>query len=147
MAVPSLGAVGNKYVINLKLLDVTKASVLERTSEIVERQDDELLAAFTRAVDRVIKKALPAPKKEPGPQPTAVGQPQTGPGVQTMAERPTPFMQVAPWVALGLTVAVGAGGGVMAGLASQSEGKASEKFEGLFFAEHLGLVHCPHSAP
>lgn len=130
LAVPSLGAVGSNYVVNLKLLDVTNSQVIGRASEIVAREDDELLAAFSRAVDQVVDAALPAPKPKPDRLAVDGSGPSGRPVVEKGAAPTTPFLSVAPWVALGLTLAVGVGGGTMAGLALEAERDASGYVEG-----------------
>lgn len=131
MAVPSLGAVGDKYVVNLKLIDVAGASVLSRTSEIVARDEDELLAAFKRAVGETIAKALPeTPRDEPpAAEPRTEGAGAAG-GVVQPAERSSGLERAAPWVTLGLSAAAGATAGVLCGLAVRDEQTANEKITG-----------------
>ncbi len=54
LASASIGAVGDQYVINLKVLDVTEAAVLVRSSEIVPREDSELIKAVRKSVAKVV---------------------------------------------------------------------------------------------
>ena len=95
---PSLGAVGEQYVINIKVLDVAKVKVLVRTSEFVSRDDTEIVAGIQQAVKQVIDQLtsgeqLPEARNESG------------------------VSVYAPWVTLGLTVAAAGVAGTMGALA------------------------------
>ena len=125
LASPSIGAIGDQYVINLKVMDISKATVLARSSEIVHRDNSELIKAVKKSVANVVgdmgleKKTAAAPVEA-----------TAGPTVTAMPERPSTFMDVAPWVSLGLTVAVGGAAATLAGLAQQDASAANEEYEG-----------------
>lgn len=110
MAVPSIGAVGERYVINLKLLDVNQAKVLSRVNEYVDREEDKIINGITKAVQHLLG---------------ALGGPIAGtPAGETTG------MQVAPWVTLGLGVAAAGAGGVLGGLALQDDKAAADAVQG-----------------
>ena len=49
----SIGAIGNKYLINIKLIDVMKADVVYRVSEVLEKDENLLLSGMTRVVNKL----------------------------------------------------------------------------------------------
>jgi hypothetical protein len=110
MAVPSIGAVGERYVINLKLLDVSKAKVLSRVNEYVDREEDKIISGLTKAVQHLLG-SLGGPIAVP-------------PAAETTA------IDVAPWVTLGLGVVAAGAGGVLGGLAMQDDKAAADAVQG-----------------
>lgn len=50
----SVGAVGNRLLLNVKLLDVSTARVLKRTSEVMDNDQARLIDAIKRAVGKVM---------------------------------------------------------------------------------------------
>jgi len=118
MAMARVGAVGPQYVVSVKLLDVSVAKVADRASEMVARDDAQLIAAVRRAVGKVT-----------GVAPLVDTTPTVDGSAQ--AEEPGPgFLDVAPWVALGLTVVAGGTGGAMAGLALKDAEARKDEFHG-----------------
>ncbi len=126
LASPSIGAVGNKYVVNLKVMDIPRATVLARSSEIVNKDDSELIKAVKKSVAKVVgimgleKKATPVPV-EVADSPAVTAEPD---------KRPAAFMDIAPWVSLGLTIAAGGAAATVAGLARQDAWAAKEEYKG-----------------
>jgi len=115
LASASIGAVGDKYVLSVKVIDVKKAMVVDRSSETVAKEDSELIAAIKRAVKKVtatVKVTYP-----PSGEARALGE-------------PSGFIEIAPWVGLGLTIALGGTGGILGGLAWSDAASAREEFEG-----------------
>ncbi len=107
VVVPSIGAVGDKYVINLKLLDVAEARVLARVNQYVAREENEILDGIRAAVAQLMAE-------------TGAPAPDDGLG----------FMDVAPWVALGLTVAAAGTGGAFGAIALQEDKQAADAIRG-----------------
>ena len=116
MASARVGAVGWQYVVSVKILDVSEAKVVNRSNEMVEKNDSQLIAAVRRAVGKVT-----------GHTPLIQLAP-ADPGAKT-SEGPG-FMDVAPWLALGLTVIAGGTGGAMAGLAWKDAEARKDEFHG-----------------
>jgi len=108
MATARVGAVGEEYVVSVSLLEVEQARVLDRTSETVPRDDRELLAAVEDAVARVVATARRL---------LGVDGASSVPGW-------------APWLCLGATVALGAAGGVLGGLAWSAAGEIEDTYKG-----------------
>jgi len=108
MAAASLGAVGDKYVVNIKILDVSKAEVLSRTSEIIPRDDSELIEGLRRAVGKVLAAVVGPVLKDKVPGQAAAGP---EPGGDSGA------WGWAPWATLGVAVVAAGVGGAMGGLA------------------------------
>ena len=94
MALTRVRAVGHQYAVNVKLLDVSVAKVIELANEMTARDEAQLTATVRRVVGKVCG-AAPLVEASP-PTVTAAAGP-TGPG----------FLDVAPWVTLGLTVVAG----------------------------------------
>ena len=117
MAMARVGAVGPQYVVSVKLLDVSVAKVVDRASEMVAREEAQLIAAVRRAVG---KATGVAPLVQPSPPAVTAEAGTPGPG----------FLDVAPWVTLGLTVAAGGVGVAMAGLAWKDAEARQEEFHG-----------------
>ena len=118
-----VGAVGEKYVVSIKVLDVNGATVLGRTSEMVEKNDTELIAAIQRAVATVLGKLTGQPAAD---EPAAEGTLTAAPA----AEPSTGFWDVSPWVGLGLTVALGGTAAALAGVAYKDSKDAQDAFVG-----------------
>ncbi len=111
LAAASLGAVGEQYVFNIKILDVSRAKVLSRASELMDRDDSELIAGIRKAVGKVLAAVV-------GPV-LADKQPADAPLAPT-DDSPDEFASAwswAPWVSLGVAVAAAAGGAALGGLA------------------------------
>ena len=157
MATARVGAVGDNYVVSVKIIDVKRAKVKGRISEVVERDDSELIRTIKRAVVGALKaakvtgiggavartktaktgpaKTEPA-KTEPAktePEKTeavAKVEPAPDPGKAPEKKEPMTFMDIAPWLGLGLTVVAGGVGGAMGGLAMKDSASADGEFKG-----------------
>lgn len=111
LAVASLGAVGEQYVFNIKILDVSRAKVLSRASELMDRDDSELIAGIRKAVGKVLAAVVGpvlADKQGGGARPA---------GPDRASGRRSATWSWAPWVTLGVAVAAAAGGAALGGLA------------------------------
>jgi len=116
----SIGAVGDKYLVTIKMLDVKAARVLKRATETVDHDDAELISAIKRAVGTVVDavKSLTLDAPEPGePEPETPAEPVT-------------FWDVAPWVGVGLTVALAGTGGALGGLALKDKNALGDEVVG-----------------
>jgi len=133
MVTSRVGAVGDQYVVSLNLLDVRKAKVVGRTSQMVQRDDSKLIAALTDAVNKVtsghVMEALPDRTTTGDTSAGVAAAPAGQPGVPAEQDELT-VMDWVPWLTLGLTVAVGAVGGVMGGLAWSDAGDARDRMKG-----------------
>lgn len=112
VAMPSVGAVGDRYVINLKLIDVAAVKVLSRVTEYVPHDESKLVEGIRGAVAQLLSAVgvgAPSPLAEPA-----------GSG----------FLDVAPWVGLGLAVAAAGTGGAFAGLAYEDDQSAQDAVHG-----------------
>jgi hypothetical protein len=117
MASSSLGAVGEQYVFNVKIVDVKKARVLSRTSEIMPKSDSELIAGIRKAVGRALAAVVgPVLRRE---APLEVDSAPQGPGRGVWGW--------APWVSLGVAVVAVGAGGVMGGMALSSADDAKNE--------------------
>ncbi len=112
VAVPSVGAVGDRYVINLKLFDVADVQVLSRVTEYVPRDQSKLIQGIRGAVAQLL---------------STMGTGEPAPVAETAAPG---FMDVAPWVGLGLTVAAAGTGGAFGGLAYKDDQAARDAIHG-----------------
>lgn len=108
MAASSLGAVGEQYVFNVKIVDVRKARVLSRTSEIMPKSDTELIAGMRKAVGRVLASVVGPVLRRGDPSDPAGAEPGRG------------AWGWAPWVTLGVAVVAVGAGGVMGGISMAS---------------------------
>lgn len=131
MVTSRVGAVGDQYVVSLNLLNVHKAKVVGRTSEMVPRDDSKLIAALTEAVKKVTSgdPAVEA-QLEDKPAPGVAAAPADQPGLAAEPETSKGVMGWLPWATLGLTVAVGATGGVLGGLAWSDASDARDRMKG-----------------
>jgi len=94
----SVGAVGERYLVSVKVLDVRAARVLKRATENVARDDTELIQGVRGAA----RKCVVAIRATAADAPASSG---------------SGALEWAPWVTLGLTAAAAATGGALAGLA------------------------------
>lgn len=111
LAAASLGAVGEQYVFNIKILDVSRAKVLSRASELMDRDDSELIAGIRRAVGKVLAAVVGPVLADKQGDDTRPAGPDSAPGQRAAA------WSWAPWVTLGVAVAAGAGAAALGGLA------------------------------
>jgi len=90
----NLGQVGSLYLINLKLLDATKAKVIKRVSETVEAKEEKLLMGVKSSVTRLMeaieaaRAGAAAPKPEPKPAAAAKPAPEAKPAEAPPAAPP-----------------------------------------------------------
>ncbi len=120
MAAASLGAVGEQYVINIKIVDVSQARVLSRTSEIIPRDDSMLIAGLKRGVGKVLAAVVgPVLKKN-----------SLASDDSSMAHKGSSVWKWLPWTTLALTVVAAGSGGVFGGLALSDAESARAKEEG-----------------
>jgi hypothetical protein len=116
LLVASVGAVGEKYLVSVKILDVLKARVVERVTETVDKDDTVLIAAIRRAVVKVCL-ASGAPIKPI--EPVAGVYETTGSTVNWPA-----------WITLGLATFAAGAGCTMAVLAWKDQGDMGDLLQG-----------------
>jgi len=136
MLVASVGGVGDKYLVSVKLLDVAEAKVITRITEMVEREDTLLITAIKRAVAKVCQAggAEVRPDAQPdvaGGQKAPVG---TGSGpvtpVDGVSEEAPSGINWPAWITAGVaTFAVGAGI-AMGAIAKNDLGKMRDEVKG-----------------
>ncbi len=140
IAETSIGAVGNRYVVTVKVLDVSKAKVLARASETIAGRQTALIEAIRRTGGEAVE-AICGPREsivlgwsQPDAQPpaalAAAHQSTSGPTATAVAPEPVGWLDVTPWVALGLTVASGVTAAALGGLAAEDAVAAREKLAG-----------------
>jgi len=153
LMVSSIGVLGSNYILNIKLLDTSTANVVKRASEIVEKNDDKLLAALKITVRKVI---APLTGEEVVEEPQA-SSPQNAEGKTTNtpvtaeplaasleAKAPAKvgeiggFMDYLPWITLGLTGAAAIAGGMMVGLGVSDYEAMDDELKGSKDWEDLG---------
>ena len=145
MATARVGAVGDNYVVSVKIIDVTRAKVKGRISEVVERNDSELIRTIKRAVVGSLKaakvsgiggdaaepdKTEPTKTEPDKTEATAKVEPAPDPGKEPEPKEPLTFYDWAPWAALGLTAVAGGVGGAMGGLALKDSKSADDETRG-----------------
>jgi len=144
MGAASIGVVGVQYVLTVKILDVARARVLARATQTLPKRDTELITGIKAAMTRVLGKLDEA--QDVGDQPSGdADTPAEGSGAAADADRVGPegglaatvepsesadFLDVAPWLALGLTVAAGGTAAALGGLALGDAREARDEFEG-----------------
>jgi len=116
----SIGRIGNQFLVTVKVLDVKAARVLKRATETVDHDDAELIAAIKTAV-RTVADAI----KE-----LSLDMPEPGESDSQEPREPVGFWDVAPWVGLGLTVALAGAGGTMGGLALKDKNALGDEVIG-----------------
>jgi len=130
----SVGAVGDRFLLNVKILDVSTAKVLKRTSEALDDDQAKLIDAIKRAAAKVIEGIKETqdsrPAKSESGRDGATTDLMATPTVQSEQEKPVGFLSVAPWLTLGLAVAAGAAGGTLVGLGASDESKQEDEFFG-----------------
>lgn len=132
----SVGIVGSRYIINVKMLDVTTAKVFQRVSDLVDRDDDKLVDAIKSAVHKVTA-GLPGAHVREAPQPAEseaqaddAAQPATAESAVEPEGQGTSFGDVAPWLTLGVAVAAAGVGGAMVGLGSSDYSSMDSQVRG-----------------
>jgi len=150
----SVGQIGKKHLINIKLLDVSSAKVLHRATEVVEGDQDTLIGAIQAGARKLMAGAgygsagaQPAdagagPPADEGSASGATG-PEAGETTATPAttteaaatataevEPEAGFITVAPWITLGLAGALAIAGGVTVGLGMSDYSAMEDEFEG-----------------
>jgi len=128
----NVGQVGARYILNMKLLDVTQARVIGRISEFSDSNEDALVYAIQKASAQLCGRPAPEPPQPPAlePAPAPAPEPEPEPEVAAVAVEPAPEpgqappeetgtsgMAVGAWVLLGVGVAAlatGTGFGVVA---------------------------------
>jgi len=117
LASASVGAVGEQFILSVKVIDVNNARVVDRAGANVDRDETQLVEALTGLVRKVTATL-------------AIEQADTAGESLTAGDGSRGAMEVLPWVGLGLTVAVGGVGGVLAGLASSDASSAQDEYQG-----------------
>jgi hypothetical protein len=122
LLVGNVGGVGDKYLISLKLLDVVHAKVLKRTTDMVERNDTNLIAGIKRVVALVCR---PPGDQTPVVEPREPIEPVIG-----ISEEAPSSTNWPAWITLGSAVLVAGVGGAMGGLAQKDQGDMSDLVRG-----------------
>ncbi len=137
VVVGSVSLFGETYLLNLKVLDVTKISVIKGVSEKVRGGEDALLDATSAAVQQIFVPLAAALKAPPADQPAGVrpvdkpaeAKPAEPPAVDAVAqapEKPRSKQRLAAhitlWTGVGITVLGG-----LAGVLGHLEGQAYER--------------------
>jgi TolB-like protein len=83
----SIGVMGDNYMITLKLMDTRRVRVVERTTEVVKKDENVIIATTARAVDAVMGVQTPAGARAAAPVPLPVPAPSSPatPGPSTAA--------------------------------------------------------------
>jgi len=103
----SVGTLGDRYVLNMKMIDVTRADAVGRSSQVVEAREAELIAATRRAVQETLS----------GLRASSAGARF---GLVAEAGGRSLAWDVAAWGSAGMALALAAGGTAAAVLAGQS---------------------------
>jgi hypothetical protein len=140
IAETSIGAVGDRYVVTVKVLDVSQAKVLARASETIAGRQSALIESIRRtggqAVEAIcgpresIVLGASRPDAQPAAVPVAAVRSASGPTAVETAPESVGWLDVAPWVALGLTVASGATAAALGGLAAEDAEAARGELAG-----------------
>ena len=125
----SLGTVGERHLVNVKVLDVDTARVLGRSSESAIGGQSELIDALESAVAKAM--ATVDRKWRSGDGPAGAGAPASSPPTVTAAaEAPTSGLTVGAWVALGVAVAAAGTGAALLGLGFADGAEQEDEFRG-----------------
>ncbi|NOZ87358.1 MAG: hypothetical protein GXP49_14030 [Deltaproteobacteria bacterium] len=125
MVASSVGAVGNRFLLNVKLLDVKAAKVLKRYSKALDNDKAKLIDAIGQAAAAIVagirdEKSVEVPKSVSVPVAADKSADEEAGG----------FLTLAPWLSLGLAVAAGVAGGTLVGLGASDESKQEGEFFG-----------------
>jgi hypothetical protein len=105
LAATSLGTIGDKLLVNAKLIDVRRGAVLARVTRKADADEDRLIDTVEAAIREVIAATAPG---------TAAGAPAPPPAVTAAAPVDRPLLA---WIGLGVAGAALAAGGVLLAVA------------------------------
>jgi hypothetical protein len=115
----SVGAVGDEYVLSLKLIDANASAVLGRASETIGTDPARLVAGVPEVVSRVMKAAAIS------------GTPRGDAIAASLGFEPiSRLRQLSPWIATGVTGVLLATGAVFGGMARRDAGLAGDRVRG-----------------
>ena len=136
----NIGKVGDNYLLNMKMLDVKRAVVKKRVSEITKAEENALLEAVRKAVASLCgtaakneiantrkPSAKEAEKEKPVARTAAVKIP--APVTTKKAKQESGGVNLPAWISLGVGLAAAATGGVLGGLALSDKDLAGRSFD------------------
>ncbi len=138
----SIGAVGDFYLINIKIIDVRRAVVVERVSREVDALENQLIAAMRSSVVEVTTGEAPkppAPKPAPAALPDEPSEPATGPSSDALSGLAWTAAGIAGGATL-IAAAVGVGFGTLAMMQAGASPFAANYSEHISGAQSSALV-------